>query len=152
MKTELPPALTPAGEGRLLKAYGDEVVILLNSEQTGGKFVMFTDVTPPGGGPPPHYHLNEDEWWFVLEGQASFLIEGRWREVPQGSAVFAPRGSVHTFKNSGDRPLKQLITTSPAGFDKFFSLSAEEFARPGGPDMARIMAIAAEHGIHFVHP
>lgn len=152
MKSELSPALTPAGTGRVLKAYGDEVVILLSGEQTGGRLVLFTDVTPPGGGPPPHYHVNEDEWWYVLEGRASFFIEGRWRDVTPGSAVFAPRGSVHTFKNTGNQPLKQLITTSPAGFDKFYARSAEEFARPGGPDMARLMTIAAGYGIHFVNP
>ena len=150
MKSALPPALTPGGSGEILKAYGDEVVILLNSEQTGGKFVMFTDVTPPGGGPPPHYHAKEDEWFFVLEGKVSYFIDGQGCEATAGGAAFVPRGSVHTFKNTGDRPLKQLITTSPAGFDKFFARSAEEFARPGGPDMARILAIAAEHGIHFV--
>lgn len=151
MKTELPSAITIAGETEILKAYGDEVTILVSSEQSGGKFVMFTDVTPPGGGPPPHYHINEDEWWFVLEGTASFFINGQWRDVPQGSAVFAPRGSIHTFKNNSNKLLKQLITTSPGGFDKFFSRSAQEFSKPGGPDMARISVIAAEHGIQFVN-
>lgn len=47
MKTELPSAITIAGETEILKAYGDEVRILVRSEQSGGKFVMFTDVTPP---------------------------------------------------------------------------------------------------------
>jgi hypothetical protein len=25
----------------------------------------------------------------------------------------------------------------------------EEFQKPGGPDMERVLAISAEHGIHF---
>ena len=43
-----------------------------------------------------------------------------------------------------------LIQTSPSGFEKFFAEAAEEFAKPGGPDMQRVVQIAEAHGIHFV--
>ena len=39
----------------------------------GGQLTMWTEATPPGGGPPPHYHLNEDEWFFALEGRVEFF-------------------------------------------------------------------------------
>ena len=94
--------------------------------------------------------MNEDEWFYVLEGEVEFLIDGTWQAVAVGSAVFAPRGTVHTFRNSGDKPLTMLTQTSPAGFETFFERCAEEFARPGPPDMERIVTISAEHGIHYV--
>ncbi|HYY13788.1 MAG TPA: hypothetical protein VE758_05080, partial [Chthoniobacterales bacterium] len=59
-------------------------------------------------------------------------------------------GVIHTFKNVGDEPSRMMITTMPAGFEKFFARCAEEFAKPGGPDMPRIIGIGAEHGIHFL--
>jgi hypothetical protein len=40
--------------------------------------------------------------------------------------------------------------TTPSGFEKFFARCAEEFAKPGGPNMPRIIEIGVEHGIHFV--
>ena len=113
---------------------------------------MFTNVTPPGGGPLPHYHLNEEEWFYVMEGRVSFLKDGQWAEVAPGGAVFMPRGAVHTFKNVGDTPLRMLIHTTPSGFEIFFARCTEEFTGSGGPDMNRIVAIAAEHGIHFASP
>jgi hypothetical protein len=61
-----------------------------------------------------------------------------------------PRGVVHTFKNVGDRPSRVLIMTTSSGFEKFFARCAEEFAKPGGPNMPRIIEIGVEHGIHFV--
>jgi quercetin dioxygenase-like cupin family protein len=122
----------------------------LGGKETGGKFTIWTNVTPPGGGPPPHYHITEDEWFLVIEGNASFLKDGEWTEVPAGSAVFMPKGSIHAYKNVGQTPLKQVITTTPSGFEMFFSRCAEEFAKPGGPDMKRIVAISAEHDIHYV--
>jgi quercetin dioxygenase-like cupin family protein len=143
-------AIVQKGEGRVLRAFGDEVVIHLDGECTGGAVTMWTGTLPPGGGPPPHYHLNEDETFHVLEGRVAFLLSGEWREVGPGASAFMPRGVVHTFKNVGDRSSRILILTTPSGFEKFFARCADEFAKPAGPDMARIVEIGVEHGIHFV--
>jgi quercetin dioxygenase-like cupin family protein len=106
----VPPVLVPSGNARVLRAFGEEIIVHLDGEKTGGKLAQFTAVTPPGGGPPPHYHLNEDEWFHVLEGRVSYFIDGAWHEAGPG---------------------------------------AEEFTKPGGPDMNRIVQISAEHGVHF---
>ena len=150
--TPLPtaPKVVLPSEGKVIHAFGDEVIIHLSGAETGGRYTMFTDITPPGGGPPPHYHLNEDEWFLVLEGRAEFFKDNAWVEVPTGTAVFMPRGVVHSFRNAGTTPLKQLIQTAPSGFEVFFARCSEEFKRPGGPDMKRIVEISAEHGIHYV--
>ena len=146
------PSLTvaDAASGTVFRAFGDEMTVLLSGADTGGKFALCLDVTPPEGGPPPHYHLHEDEWFFPLEGEVDFFIEGAWRSVAVGTVVFVPRGRVHTFRNSGTVPLKMLIQTAPAGFETFFERCAGEFAKPGPPDMKRIVEISAEHGIHYV--
>ncbi|HWI58423.1 MAG TPA: cupin domain-containing protein [Bacillota bacterium] len=148
----LPPTIAVAGQGPVLRAFGEEIIIHLDGKRTGGALSLWTEITPPGGGPPPHYHLKEDECFVVQEGRLQFLVEGQWRAVAAGGIVFAPRGSVHAFKNIGNQPSRILISTSPAGFEIFFSRCAEEFAKPSGPDMERILAISAEHGIHFVQP
>ena len=144
------PNITLPGKTRAVRAFGDEVYFLLTGEHTGGMLTTFTDITPPGGGPPPHTHDYDDEWWHVLEGRVSFFNGKGWHEVPPGGAVFMPKSSVHTFKNIGDKPSRMIVSTSPSGFETFFTRCAEEFAKPGGPDMKRIVAISAEHGIHYV--
>ena len=142
--------VVPASERRVLRAFGEEVTILLNGEQTGGRQTLWEEVTPPGGGPPPHFHINDDETFHVVEGRVSFFQNGDWHEVGPGGSAFVPRGQVHTFKNVGESPSRMLLSTAPAGFDLFFTRCAEEWAKPGGPDMARVFEIAAEHGIHFL--
>ncbi len=149
-KPALLPAIVQPGEGRVCRMFGEEVTILLDAKQTGGKFTAFIEVTQPGGGPPPHTLANEDEWLFVLEGQMQFFAEGKWVDAPPGTTFLAPRGSVHTFKNVGSTPSRMLVHTSPSGLEKFFDAAHAEFGKPGGPDMNRAMAIAAEHGIQFV--
>jgi mannose-6-phosphate isomerase-like protein (cupin superfamily) len=133
----------------VLRAFGEEITILLDGKRTSGKLTMWIEITPPGGGAPPHHHLNEEETFHVIEGRVAFLLNEEWNEVGPGGTVFMPRGVVHTFKNVGDGLSRMLIVTTPSGFEKFFARCAAEFARPGGPDMSRIIEIGAEHGIHF---
>lgn len=140
----------PAGQGEVLHAFGDEFLFLATSAATGGQFTAFVGTTPPGSGPPLHRHEHEDETFYVLEGQASFFADGKWTTAGPGAMVHAPRRSVHTFRNTGTTPLRQLIRTSPSGFEQFIRRCAAEFKRPGGPDFARITAIGLEHGIQFL--
>lgn len=149
MKPAPIPVLVLSGQNQPIHAFGEEVVFHLTGKDTAGAFTQWVETTPPGAGPPPHWHTNEDEWFFVLEGRASFLTDGVWREAAAGAAAFMPKNSVHSFKNIGEEPLRMLITTAPSGFENFFTRCAAEFANPEGPDMARIMEISAEHGIHF---
>jgi quercetin dioxygenase-like cupin family protein len=137
-------------ETSVLYAFGEEVTIYLDGKRAGGKLTMWTEVTPPGGGPPPHYHLNEDETFHVLQGRVAFLLNEAWNEVGPGGTAFMPRSVIHTFKNVGGEPSRMLIMTMPSGIEKFFARCAAEFAKQGEPDMSQIIAIGAEHGIHFV--
>jgi len=138
-------------EGRVLRAFGEEVTILLDGERTAGKLTMWTEITPPGGGPPPHYHVNEEELFYVISGRVGFLANDNWHEVGAGGTAFMPCGLVHTFKNVGDQPSSMLVMTMPSGIEKFFARCAEEFAKPGEPpEMQGTFEIGVEHGIHFV--
>jgi quercetin dioxygenase-like cupin family protein len=136
----------------MIRAFGAEMIFHLTGEQTGGRFMLATIIAPPGDGPPPHYHQNEDETFLVQEGRISFFLDGQWREVEPGTMVFAPKLSVHTLKNIGDTLARILCSASPAGFELFFARCEQEFQKLGGPDMARIAEISAEHGIHYVNP
>lgn len=134
---------------RSIRAFGDEMILHLGSKDTGGQLSMWTNISPPGGGPPPHYHENEDEWFWPISGAAEFLIDGEWLKVPAKTAVFAPRESVHSFRNPNAEPLEMLIQTVPGGFDLFFAECAAEFAKGQEPNMDVIIEISARYGIYY---
>jgi quercetin dioxygenase-like cupin family protein len=144
------PLIKPSSQSRVLLAFGSEATVLLDGQDTGGKLTSLIEVTPPGVGPPPHYHDREDEWFYILEGTVSFFANGEWRDAKPGDMVFAPRHSVHAFKNNTSLPTRMLIQLSPSGFENFFAEAALEFAKPEGPDMNRAVEIANSYGIHFV--
>lgn len=148
--TSVPSVLVPPGQVKTIRAFGEEMHFHLTGEQTEKRFLLATIISAPGNGPPPHYHVNEDECFLVQEGRFSILSGGEWTEAGPGAMVFTPRGAVHTYKNIGDTPARMLFTALPAGFEVFFARCEVEFARQGGPDLARIVAISAEHGIYYV--
>src|SRR3954469_13587138 len=85
---------------------------------------------PPGGGPPPHIHHREDEAFYVLEGELLFHVDGRSIAVGAGFWVTLARGSLHHFKNVGNRTARMLILVTPSGLERFF----EEVGRTADDD------------------
>ncbi|HEU4679416.1 MAG TPA: cupin domain-containing protein [Terrimicrobiaceae bacterium] len=146
------PASVSPDQFETLAAFGEKVILHLTGKHTAGKVTAWTEITPPGGGPPPHYHLKEDEWFMVGEGTMAFFYDDQWHELGPGGVAFMPRETIHTFKNIGTTPSRMLVHTSPSGFETFFAHCAQEFAKPDGPDMQRIVEIGIEHGIHFLPP
>jgi len=126
----LDPRVVHTKERKVIRTFGGTITLNLSGAEIGGTFTSFLEETPPGGGPPPHDHDNEDEWFYPLEGR-EFYVDGKWTEVPTGTVVFVPRGTVHAFRNPGAAPLKMLIHTAPSGFEHFLERSAEEFGKPG---------------------
>lgn len=128
---------------------GDRVDILVSGKTTGGKSTTFTEVVPPGGGPPPHSHRNEDETFFVLEGEFEFTENGNTVKRKAGESFHAARGSVHGFRNSGASDGKLLVFVAPAGLDRFF----EEICVLNMPqDAPKLMDIGERYGIVFAPP
>src|ERR1700737_3046548 len=71
---------------------GGPLTFKVRGEQTNGTFTAYENVIPPGQGPPLHTHANEDEAWYVLEGELRFKIGDELRPAAAGSFVFVPRG------------------------------------------------------------
>ena len=141
--------LVRANEGRTLSAFGETFVILVDGKRTGEQFTAFLSTSPPGGGAGPHYHEHEDEWFYIVEGQVSFFLNGSWTELCPGDCVYSPRGSVHAFKNNTDQLIRVLTTASPSGIEHFFAEAAEEWAKPER-DMNRIIGLAEKYGHHHL--
>jgi quercetin dioxygenase-like cupin family protein len=104
---------------RSFTIFGEPVEILVSGEMTAGRSTTLIQTSPPGGGPPPHSHLNEDETFFVLEGEYEVVVDGAPHRVAAGQAVSGMRGQFHTFRNVGSTTGRMLVFVAPAGLEKF---------------------------------
>ncbi len=68
----------------------------------------------PGQTQAVHAHLQQDKFYFVVEGQGSFTIGDREQVVGKASAVWAPAGVEHGVANRGDQRLVLLVGIAPA--------------------------------------
>ena len=69
-----------------------------------------------------HVHADEDDAFYILEGEMTFVVEGEDVEAPPGTFVLVPPGVEHGFRNDGDVPVRMLNLHAPAGFDRRIGL------------------------------
>src|ERR1700744_6658670 len=91
--TTLTPIVQQPSTGEHLWFFGGLTTIKAASDA-----VMVTEQSAPrGSGLPLHIHHNEDEWFYVLEGELTIWLDGEIHVVPAGGVLFGPRDIPHTF-------------------------------------------------------
>lgn len=83
---------------------------------TGGRSTTFEELCPPGVVAPPHVHDNEEEAFYVLEGDLVFLLGDQEIAAPPGTYISIAPGTRHGFRcdSAVGRVFNTLV---PGGFD-----------------------------------
>jgi mannose-6-phosphate isomerase-like protein (cupin superfamily) len=76
----------------------------------------------PGRGIEEHVHENEDDSFYILEGEMTFFLGDETAIAPPGTFVLVPPGVSHGFRNEGRVPARMLNIHAPAGFDRRIGL------------------------------
>ena len=105
----------PPGGGRSVWFNGGLVTFYALGEDTGGAFTLFEEAIAPQDRALPHLHDEEDQAFYVLEGEHEFVCDGRAFAAGAGSFVYVPRGTTHSYENVGTEPGRLLILSTPAG-------------------------------------
>jgi uncharacterized cupin superfamily protein len=71
-------------EGQALWFLGTLGIVKAAGEHTGGAFGLIDNVLPAGFAGPYHVHRNEDESFYVVEGEMTFYVGDE--RVKSGSA------------------------------------------------------------------
>jgi quercetin dioxygenase-like cupin family protein len=73
-----------------------------------GKTLKMSVVKPHEATHPPHVHP-EDEFFFILEGQAEVYLNGEWRSVKPYTSFYCQSNVEHGIRNTTDKELKYLV-------------------------------------------
>ncbi|MBS1726342.1 MAG: cupin domain-containing protein [Armatimonadetes bacterium] len=133
---------------------------LISGDATGGEAALIYFLGQKGGEPPYHLHTREDEFFYILEGEAIYESGGRQLLARAGSLIWFPKDTEHAFRFTTPTA-RGLIGFFPAMFEKWFI----EFSEPArsmelpdasatnySVDIPKMMAMAAECGVQFLPP
>jgi CMP-N-acetylneuraminic acid synthetase/quercetin dioxygenase-like cupin family protein len=65
----------------------------------------------PGEGNREHYHPEWNEWWYIIDGQWEWNIEGEKVIVEKDDVVFIPKGKLHHITAVGNKPAIRLAVS-----------------------------------------
>ena len=145
--TTTKPYSVAAGEG-LEKFWwkSGQMTVKAGGTETGHAFAQIETDDPQGSGTPLHLHHNEDETFYVIEGEVTVVVGEERIDLGAGDFCFGPRGVPHTYVVRSERA-RMLVTLSPAGLEELFvSLGAPvtgpeppaDAAMPPMPELARL--------------
>lgn len=78
-------------------------------------FAMGFVTLEPNGGQVPWHNQEQEEVYFVLEGDGEMCLGTQRQALKTGQAVYIPPGVFHQLSNVGSTPLKMLYCYGPAG-------------------------------------
>lgn len=149
-RTHAPTAHTGIAQGPPIHIGGFGILVRVPSALTNGSVSVVEHTLAPGLlGAPPHLHTREDETSYVLEGVLTVQLGEEVVTARPGDVVVKPRGTLHTFWNGGEHPLRFLEVISPGGFDDYFAELARIVPAAGPPDPDALVELAARYGLEF---
>jgi mannose-6-phosphate isomerase-like protein (cupin superfamily) len=69
----------------------------------------------PGGGQVPWHNQQQEEIYFILEGEGEACLGAERQVLSAGQAMYIPPRVFHQLTNTGTVPLKMLYCYGPAG-------------------------------------
>lgn len=149
MDTENKPRILAAQQGRALWHLGALLNFKAVMAETNGQYWALEGLADKHMAVPLHAHTQEDEIWYVLEGQIAFIANGETKIGGAGTFVYIPRGVPHTFQILSETARWFGIGLS-GHLDQWFFETGEPAPAltlppppPGPPSEAAIHAIVA---------
>jgi uncharacterized cupin superfamily protein len=93
------------------------VEFLARSADTPRFNLSVVAIQPGRDGPGAHAHADEDDAFYMLEGELVFVVEDEEIVAGPGTFVLVPPGLSHSFANRTDAVARFLNVHAPAGFD-----------------------------------
>jgi mannose-6-phosphate isomerase-like protein (cupin superfamily) len=111
------PIVVPPGQGHRV----GNVEFLARTVDTP-RFTFGIIEIAPGRELEAHVHSDEDDAFYIVEGEMTFIFGDQSVAAPPGTFVLVPPGISHGFRNDHPGPVRMLNIHAPAGFDRRIGL------------------------------
>lgn len=118
------------------------------TEDTGGALLVLENVFRARGGPARHLHHEQDEWFYILEGEFLMEVGTQRTTLEPGDSLLAPRKVPHVWAHVGSGTGRILVAFNPAGqMEAFFREVTRAHAMP-----AQDPKLWRAHGMELLGP
>jgi mannose-6-phosphate isomerase-like protein (cupin superfamily) len=95
------------GEGAL------DWTTVLDSADVAGRQLNFIhdDIIPPGASIGVHRHEDDEEYYYIVEGEGVMTLDGERYEVGPGDITAVYPGGEHGLENTSDAPMRILVVS-----------------------------------------
>jgi quercetin dioxygenase-like cupin family protein len=158
MPAELLPRSVAESDGAAYWFLNGLNVVMATTESTGGAYSMVHHTGAPGHATPYHLHHEEDEAFYVLDGEFTFICDGDKTILGPGGYIFLPRGVPHGIRCTGSAPSTMLIFAMPGtgymGMMLEMAEPAKERVLPPvtAPDIEKLTMLCAKYKIDVLGP
>jgi quercetin 2,3-dioxygenase len=153
--SEIHAAYVPAGESRFrrqqeIRFTRTIIDVKVSAQDTDGGLSVLEITSLEKGGPTRHLHHDQDEWFYIIEGEHIIEIGEERYEVGPGDSLLGPRKVAHAWAHVGEGKGRLIGALQPAGeIEQFF----EDLAKLGrAPESEELSRVFSSHGMELVGP
>jgi mannose-6-phosphate isomerase-like protein (cupin superfamily) len=148
-------AYVPAGGSRFRRQHEIQVTrtvidIKVSTLDTDGGLSVAEITSFHKGGPVRHLHHEQEEWFYVVEGEYVIEVGDERYELGPCDSVLAPRKVAHVWAHIGEGTGRLIAALQPAGeIEAFF----DELATLGSsPERELLRRAFSSHGMELSGP
>lgn len=146
-----PILYVPAGQDRFgeHRGLGVSAIQFKVTPQDQTDILIIENVFHAKGGPARHLHYDQDEWFYVAEGEFAFEVGQEKLTLKPGDSLLAPRNVPHVWAYTGSYSIGRIVITfMPAGkMEAFFrEVTKANAMPPQDPELWRA------HGMELLGP
>src|SRR5687768_10529913 len=130
--------------------------ILGNGFDIGGLHAVELHL-PSGESSPWHVHHEEDEWFYVTEGELEVIVADNRAQLGAGELAFGPRDVPHGFRVISKTPARVLLITVGGRFSDFIAENSEPILDGAAPELngsaiPKLIESAMKYGQEILGP
>lgn len=123
----------------------------VSGRDTSGALAVFEALTHREDRPVTHLHHEQDEWFYVLDGNYEIHIGASVHRLGPGDSVFAPRKVAHVWGCTSGTPGRLMALLQPAGtIEEFFRELPRYLARKAS--LEELAELNRRHGMEVLGP
>lgn len=123
--------------------------IKVSEKDTNGDLTIFEYTGNTKGGPPLHIHPNQDEIFFIVQGEYLFQVGDDKHTLKAGDTIFLPRSVPHAFAQLTENG-KMFFLFQPSGKMEDYFRVLSKLSSPPTPEQGA--KIFADHDMKVVGP